>query len=50
VPFPTPLPPLVTVSHDAELEADQEHALPAATPTLPVVSVVPTVRVVGESE
>jgi hypothetical protein len=48
--LPTPEPPLVTESQLAELDAVQEHVLPAVTPTLPVVAAVPTVRVVGESE
>jgi hypothetical protein len=38
----------VTVNHEAELDADQVHVLPAVTPTVPVVAAVPTVRVVGE--
>jgi hypothetical protein len=44
-----PLPPPVTVSHDAELDVDHVHVLPAVTPTVPVVAAVPTVRVVGEN-
>jgi hypothetical protein len=49
VPLPLPFPPLVIVSQPAELEAVHEHAVPAVTPSEPVVEAVVTERVVGET-
>ena len=47
MPFPDPLAPLVTVSHEALLAAVHEQPVPAVTETLPVEAAAPTLAEVG---
>ena len=48
VPLPLPEAPDVIVTHDAALEAVQEHAAGALTVAEPVVAAAPTALAVGE--
>ena len=47
--MPEPVPPEVTVNHDAELDAVREQPRAAVTVSDPVVAADDTVRVVGET-
>ena len=46
--MPVPLDPLVTVIHDAELDAVHAHPVPELTETVPVREAEVTERLVGE--
>jgi hypothetical protein len=50
VPFPDPLPPLVTVSQETELVAVHEHAAPVVTVTVPDEASDPDETELGEVE